>query len=94
MSSLQKQSLMVFLFALSCNLCLSQDNPTEPSFMKAAIITGESIGSEYRAENRSFQGIPSIQVGKDERLWAVWFGGGGTHQSPISSVEYKFESKD
>ncbi|MCF7853315.1 MAG: glycoside hydrolase [Candidatus Pacebacteria bacterium] len=32
-------------------------------------------GSEYGAETRAFQGISSLACGKQERLWAVWYGG-------------------
>lgn len=32
-------------------------------------------GAQYDAASRAFQGIPSLACGRDERLWAVWYGG-------------------
>ncbi|MFI4910067.1 MAG: exo-alpha-sialidase [Sedimentisphaeraceae bacterium JB056] len=60
--------IYIFLFVFSC---YADDSA---GFRAARIIT--DIGDEHCSENRSFQGIPSIEIADNGRLWATWFGGG------------------
>ncbi|TVS10454.1 MAG: exo-alpha-sialidase [Planctomycetaceae bacterium] len=42
-------------------------------------------GPEYSDDVRMFQGIPSIEVARNGRLWATWYGG-GTGEGPENYV--------
>jgi len=43
------------------------------SFLDPPQVVTASPGPEYRADHRTFQGIPSLARSPGGRLWAVWY---------------------
>lgn len=62
------KNIIIFLSAL--NIVAHAATPLPPLILKP--------GPEYANEARMFQGIPAIERAPNGRLWAAWYGGGGT----------------